>query len=299
MIRQNIIRFFGRLGSSSVAAISFVLLTLLASVAIGQDGDDDRDSIVASLKLTDDQANAIKFQPDAQKPIFTYGTLGGLRVRPRDDGKIAVAPKLQIFADGKCLITNPQSPTMERKLDQATLISFLNFVVNQHQFYRLDTKEIEQRIAGKEKIKVMDAASSVFVVELQKGRHEVAVYAMWNAVNSFPDYEPLAHLAAIEKRCTTLVSLIHLGDDGPAVLKVVNSALADLKLGLKPFTIEEMRMANRAGNGRFQVAFHRSLPGAKARGIPPTTLHTIYFKKDAATESKVTFYGLPLPIKKK
>ena len=256
----------------------------------------DHAAIISEMGLSNEQASALEFAADQQTPIFVYGTSGGMGVRPKANGKMGVAPKLQLFADGRIVVSGgPGVPDVQGKMSAKEHIEFLNFVVNAAEYYQLDSKAIAKTIGGKKDIKVLDSPSTVFIVELGKRRHDVAVYALWSAIKNFPEDTDIKKLAAIEKHCTRIISNVSLGDRGEAVLKLVNTKVAELNLGLKPFKLEEMRLANQMGNGRFQARFTRKLPGAKAKRIPPTTMHVIYFKKDSETEPEVTFYGLPRP----
>ena len=279
-------------------SLAFASFFVCCDTGLAQDGKkraaQDRDAIIAELELSKEQAEAIEFAPDQKSPIFVYGASGGMGVSPNPNGKMGVAAKVKIFADGRVIVSGrPGTPDLEEKLSEVELAKFLNFVVNTNGFYQLNSKEISKTISGKQAVKILDAPSTVVIVELKKGRHDVSVYALWNAVKNFPKYDPVKRVKAIEDQCTKIMTRVHLGDRGDEVLKFVNEKVAGLNLGLDPFSMPEMRLATRMPNGRFQVRFTRELPGAKAKRIPPSTMHAIYFKKDKDTEPVVNFYGLP------
>jgi hypothetical protein len=247
----------------------------------------------SSLKLTQKQADAIQVQMDTEGPVFVYGSRGGGLVVQAAGQK--TNPKIQVFSDGKIVVGGSIGvPRIESKFTELELVEFLDFVVNKNKFYELDSADIKKRIGGKENLTVRDANSSVFMIELQQGKHEVAVYALWNAIKNFPDFEEIQRLAAIEQRCNAEISKVHLGDRGDKVLKTVNKKVAELELGLAPFTLKEMRLAARRANGRFQVSFQRAWPNSAGDSAKaPNLMHAIYFVKDADSEPQVTFYNLP------
>ena len=279
-----------------------VVLTLGQTQVLGQ-GDKDatgpqprpqKSENTSSLGLTQKQAEAIQVQMDTEGPIFVFGSSGGGHVAQAAAGQ-KVNPKFQVFADGKIVVGGTVGvPKIESKFTEMELVEFLDFVVNKNKFYELDSADIKKRMAGKENLTVRDANSSVFTIELQKGKHEVAVYALWNAVKNFPNFEEIQRLSAIEQRCNAAISKVHLGDQGDKVLKAVNKKVDELGLGLEPFTLKEMRLAALRANGRFQVSFQRAWPNSPGDGAaPPKLMHAIYFVKDADSEPKVTFYSLP------
>ena len=243
--------------------------------------------------LTKKQSTAIQIKMDAQGPIFVYDTTGGYRVKPVTKPE----PKLQVFADGKISVGVARGPNLESRLSEAELVDFLNFVVNKNGIYEIDSQDILKRMEGKVQTQLADATSTVFVIDLEKGKHEVSVYALWNALRNFPDFDELRRLTAIEKRCNSIISRLHLGDDKDAVLTLVNEQVAakSKELGLKiaPLTIVDMRLASRLANGRFQVSFETSLPGADSEA-ESSKLNVIYFRKSGDAKPEVQFYGLPV-----
>ena len=242
-------------------------------------------------QLTEQQQQAIQIQTDAKGPIFLYDQSGGFRVAP----PTKPAPDFQLFADGRVEVggANYGMPKLETKLSRSELTRFLNLAVNQNQFYELDEKEIEKKMmAGTPKVQLMDAPTTRFEINLEQGKKAISVYALWNAVKNYPEIDELQRLSKIEQECKSIIMKTHLGDDGDKVLQAVNEAVAKLDQNIAPFTMEEIQNATRLTTGRFQVRFSRELPAANNQTTPPI-LSAIYFRKDAKSEPKVSFYGLP------
>lgn len=246
-----------------------------------------------SQDLTQQDRDAIQIQMDTKGPIFLYDQSGGFRVVPAGER----TADLQLFADGRVLVggSNFGMPKLESKISETELNEFLHFVVNTNGFYKLDEKEIEKQMKnGNEKVKLMDAATTRFEINLQRGSKGLSVYALWNAVRNYPEIEELRKLSRIEKRCKQMISEIHLGDDGPMVLKLVNQEVAKLDQKLEPFTMDEIQNATRMTTGRFQVRFGRELTVTHDSQAPQKkTISAIYFRSDANSKPTVQFYGLP------
>jgi len=276
------------------------------SVLPGQDVPDSVDSrqdsnsrqALGELNLNQQQADAIQIKIDSKDPVFVYGTSGGGETSPPIAGRNH-QPKIQIFSDGRVVAIGGQgNPNMESKFSENELTEFLDFVVNKNKLYQLDSADIKKQIADQNKLSVLDANSSVFTIDLPKGKHEVEVYALWNVARRFPEMLEIKRLTAVEKRCQLEISKIQLGGDADKVLQLVNKKVDELGLKLSPFTLKDMRLASRMGNGRFQVSFQRPIsitgddPASKSR-----LFHAIYYVKDAKSEPTVSFFGLP-PKKK-
>ncbi len=282
---------------------ALILIAVFALVPTQVLGQGEKDGIgprpkpqeasgISNARLTEAEADAIQIQMDTKGPIFVYGAIGGDLVAPVAGQKMNT--KLQVFADGKLVVGGGIGvPRIEAKFTEPELVEFLDFVVNRNGFYQLDSLDIKKRMAGKESLTVADANSSVFAIDLLQGKHEVAVYSLWNAIKNFPDFEEIQRLSAIENRCNSVISQVHLGGEGDKVLKILNEKVADLGLGLAPFTLDEMRLAARRANGRFQVSFQRAWPNPDGATGTPNLMHAIYFVKDANSQPQVTFYNLP------
>ena len=221
--------------------LALILISLNQSTSMGQgdkginearENPQENNLDNSSLKLTPKQADAIQVPMEAQGPIFEYGSTGSI-VAPAVGRKSNAI--LQIFADGKIVVGGGTGiPKVESRLTDQELTEFLNFIVNENRFYELNSTDIRERMAKEKEMTILDANSSVFKLELQQGKHEVSVYALWNAVKSFPNFEEIQRLSAIEKRCTALTTKAHLGDRGEEVLKTVNEKVAELGLRLAP-----------------------------------------------------------------
>lgn len=242
--------------------------------------------------LTEQEAKAIALASDTQGPVFEFAQSGSLLSAAANQKKLI---KLQLFADGKVIVGGPRGVNLtESRMSRQELDQFLNFVVNKQRFYELDSTDIESRMKGKKKLDVNDGSDSIFTVNLKRGKHEVSIYTLWNAVRIFPDFEEVQRLGAIEKRCNLMISKIHLGDRGDEVLTLINTEVKKLDLGLAPFSLDEMRLATPLANGGFQVSFERRLAeDEQVTSSPLHKMHAIYFKRNASTEPKVSFFNLP------
>ncbi len=257
-----------------------------------QSGKDTNRQEADAQELNKNQLDAIQIQMDTKGPIFLYDQSGGFRIAP----PTKPAPDFQLFADGRVEIggANYGMPKLKSKLSGTELTRFLNLIVNENRFYELNEQEIEKQMkAGKPKLQLRDAPTTRFEINLQQGKKEISVYALWNAFQNFPDVEELERLSNIEKACKLIITQTHLGDDGEKVLKAVNDAVAKLDQKIDPFTMAEIQNATRLTTGRFQVRFTRNLPASNGQTSEPKSMSAIYFRSDAKSEPQVNFYGLP------
>lgn len=242
--------------------------------------------------LTPAQEDAIQIQMDTQGPIFVYDLSGGFRMAAPTEQK--PIPKFQLFADGKIVARggNPPIADVETKLTETELIEFLNFVVNQNEFYGIDMATVAKQMESIQPLpKIADAPTSRFSINLQKGKKEIEAYALFHSIRGFPEVEALQQLARIERRCNRIVSKVHLADDGPYVLQVVNDAIAKQKPDFAPVTMKELRLATRFANGKLQVSFERVLP--EHDGGPGRKANVIFYRRSKDIEPVVKFYGFP------
>lgn len=262
------------------------------SDSLGSSRESEAKKTLLELNLNQQQSDAIQIKMDSKGPIFVYGTSGGGQTAPPNGRNYQ--PKIQVFSDGKVVAVGSQGfPDMESSFSEKELTEFLDFVVNRNKFYQLDSDKIEKQIADQNKLSVLDANSSVFAIDLLKGKHEVEVYALWNVARRFPEMVEIKRLTAIEQRCKFEISRIHLGGDAEKVLQLVNKKLEELGMELSPFTLKEMRLASRMANGRFQVSFQRAVNDTDDDSTKSKQLHAIYYVNDAKSEPTVSFFGLP------
>lgn len=241
--------------------------------------------------LTAEQIAAIRVPADSKGPIFVYDLTG--TIRRNVVGQPAI-PKFQLFADGRVVAQggNLPLPNVETKLTQRELSNFLHFVVNQNHIYDIDLAAIKKEMkGGSPAIQIADAPTASFSVNLLKGKKDLSIYALFHAIQQHPNIDGLKQLAAIEARCNLIVSKIHLADDGPYVLGIVNKALALEKPDFAPVTMKELRLASRFSNGKLQVSFERSLPDYD--GGPGRKANVIFYRRGKGIEPVVKFYGFP------
>lgn len=245
------------------------------------------------LQLTAPQSKAIEFKKDQQEPLFTFNASGGFRIANQGAKPL---PNFQVFADGRIVTggANPGTPNLNAQMTEAELTRFLNFVVNENQFFEIDPDALKQSMEAKRAtVRIADAPTSTFKIQVNQGTKEVSIYALWFSVSNFPELDELNQLSKIEKRCKLIVSKIQLGDDADMVLKQINEAVEKLGLGIKPFVIDELENSARSANGRFQARFGRNLSPDQTTAPANPTFNAIYFQKDSKTAPEVKFYGLP------
>ena len=241
---------------------------------------------------TKEELAAIEYSVDSKEPIFEYIKTVS-HVAPTN-GKQFI-PDLQIFPNGRAVLggRNPSIEPFDTNISQPELKALLHLVVNQNRFLEIDEEAMEKQMKANEKGKtqIADGNSVAFRVNLPKGRREIQIYTLYNAVKNYPEVEDIQRLGRIEKACDAIISKIHLGEDGPAILATVNKACAAHETKIEPFELSDMRLATRMKRGRFQVSFQRIYPAVGK--TPERKLNAIYFRKDENSEPTVKFYGLP------
>ena len=264
-----------------------VLVFVLSSTVQAQSGDKEKKAQAV--------ANPFELDQNLKTPILIYDVSGGMLIAPIKDR----TPKFQLFADGRVIAGgNPGTTVVNGKLTPEELNKTLEFIVNQKKILEIVQKDVEAKIkAGKAKITLADGGYTKFSIDIKKGKNAVSIYALYNAVKNFPEIEELSRLKQIEDHLNLVAAKIHLGDDGEEILKVVNEAVKKKKgYTIKPFTLDELALATRLPEDKFQVRFTRKpkvegpLP---ANAAPMQDLHVIYYRKSKIDKPAVTFYGLP------
>ena len=245
----------------------------------------------ANTEPTKQELAAIEFSVEGKEPIFEYSRAKS-QVASTNGKKFI--PDLQIFPNGRVVLggRNPSIKQFDSSISKVDLTQLLHLIVNQNRFYEIDMAETKKQMKSKKvKVTLADANTQAFAIKLPKGKKEIQVYALYNATSNFPDIENVQRLARIEKACNDVITKIHLGDDGPAILALVNKACADHEQEIEPFKLEDLRLATRMIRGRFQVSFQRIYPAVGK--TPERKLNAIYFRKDENSKPSVMFYGLP------
>lgn len=268
-------------------AILIFALAWSASTAKAQDEE--------QKKKKEPVANPYQLDKNQKSPILIYDVSGGMQVAPLKDR----TPKFQIFADGRVIAGgNPGTLVVNGQLTAKELNDVLDMIVKRNDFFGINQKDIEAKIkAGKARIKLADASYTKFAIDIEKGKKAVSIYALFNAAKNFPKMEELIRLKSIEDQLNVVAAKVHLGNQAEEVLRVVNEAVKNKKgYTIAPFTLDELALATRMPEGRFQVRFNRKLQAAGPRpeGAPPIRdLNVIYFKKGKIDAPVVSFYGLP------
>ena len=216
--------------------------------------------------LSDEQLASIQLPMDPEDPVFEYDSSGGLRKAVPQD--FASTPKLRVFSDGKIVAGghNPLIKTCSRVLSEAELNQFLHFVVNKCGFYDLNTIKLKNRMAdtGKE-LFVVDAPTSKFLVNLQRGSNSVEIYGLTFAARTFNELDEIQNLLEIQEKCQKLIAFCHLGSEQQAsdLLANINEQLTALHPELPGFEAKDVRFATRFTDGQFQGAFQKSYPATE------------------------------------
>ena len=177
-----------RIFAIAIAVSIFGFLT----AAHGQDPEKPPESettVQEPIKLPDSETTA----------IFTMKYSGGF-TSPLPNGKVKL-PFLQVFANGR-VVTPPsfnEEKANEFKLKPEQLQKFLKQVVNENQFYKLDTDKIKEEIAAAGPIPfVADAPTLEISMELPRGAHAVKAYTPKSTSKQLPNVKSVKQIANIE-----------------------------------------------------------------------------------------------------
>ncbi|MCH2180207.1 MAG: hypothetical protein MK106_15540 [Mariniblastus sp.] len=218
----------------------FLTTSLLILSATAIPAQDEWDVLANSKELA--------FDDEQVEPLITLERTGGLRVAPPEG--FAPQPLMALFADGTIVrgVDRPGVIEVRGKLSHRQLFELLDFVVNRQQFYNTDSEAIKTSLERHEpRVMISDALSSRFTVNLERGSHEVTVYALEFTQNHHPDIEALARLLAIEKRLQHHVAMIEIGETEKVqeILRAMNDELKKKRASLRPLTVEDIVYARR------------------------------------------------------
>lgn len=246
----------------------------------------DPEKTTESKSATDDPKQAIELPQGQETPILVFDQAGGFRRGPKLD------PNFELYDDGRVRALNANKP-FEFKLKREAVGKLLQFVINEHKAYDLDSDKLlnTMKAQGKPPNQIIaDATSATLKLDLPRGKHEVSVYALFLAARNFPKIEGLAHLAAIEKRLNQIVALQILGDKKETVMKFINDEIKRQGLKIDPVKIEELRRCSKRDSGHVQATFERKQPQAENDRSPVISIS--YFVDQKTNEPKVRVYGL-------
>ena len=242
----------------------------------------------------DELANSpgLAFETDQSEPLITFDRFGGLRVPPPADWK--PTPLLTVLPDGtiRSGSDRPGIVPREGKLTREQLYQLLDFVVKQNDFYQADTASIkaEMENAGN-RIRIADALTSKFTVNLKRGSHTVEVYALMFNVDQYPGIPVLRRLLAIEKRLKLEYALVQIGNDAAVkkILDAVNQELKQKRPDMKPFQRQDIIYGLRKSNGDLVVNLMKETVDKKTQKLA-TQVNANNGKKTNDAEPTVGLY---------
>ena len=189
--------------------------------------------------------------------VFTMEFSGGL-LRPGAEAS-ARRPFLQVFADGR--VVTPKvfgdGEVNEFQLNPEQLQDFLNQVVNENQFYELDTDKIKEQIAAAGPIAIIaDAPTLELSMELPRGTHAVNAYTPKSTSKQLPKVESVKQIADIEDLGRQLSLVANAGgyEKLERALTKVNEQLKEK--GLDLMTVNELYTC-REKDGILTINFNR------------------------------------------
>jgi hypothetical protein len=215
----------------------------------------------ASTKLTEEQLIKIQLPMDPTDPILEYDSTGGFRMA-LPQGFVST-PILRVYADGKVVTggSAPEAKSCETKLSESQLNQLLHWVVNEKKFYEIDEQEIKrQLLESGNAMMVADAATSQFKLNLQRGSHQVDVYALMMMAPRNKEVEEMQTLLDVQRRCQLLVAKTTIGDDEEmrVLLEAVNSEFAKSQPNLNKFLANDVTFATRYKDGRYRVSLRKT-----------------------------------------
>jgi hypothetical protein len=146
-------------------------------------------------------------------------------------------------------------------LSESQLNQLLHWVVNEKKFYEIDEQEIKrQLLESGNAMMVADAATSQFKLNLQRGSHQVDVYALMMMAPRNKEVEEMQTLLDVQRRCQLLVAKTTIGDDEEmrVLLEAVNSEFAKSQPNLNKFLANDVTFATRYKDGRYRVSLRKT-----------------------------------------
>jgi hypothetical protein len=203
----------------------------------------------------------VKVSAKNDAPVIEFDTVGGYRMaNPRE---FTPTPRLQIFSNGKvvCGRPEPQFAEVVYQMPQQELMELLEFVVNEQQFFSITKKKIDTQITESgNRVRVADAPTSLFGVEVDRGTHRCEIYAVEFVVKQFPDISELQRISKIQQRLMAVAIRAQLGSEErkTSILKAVNDALKKESPAAKPLTVGDIQYAATLQDKSFKVVFQRN-----------------------------------------
>ena len=175
-------------------------------------------------------------------------------------------PVIEIYADGRVLCgrLDPESNPASSRLEQAQIVDLLDTIINDHQFFSLDSEAIKQAV---EKDSRVDARIErrvprfTITVTANGQQKQLSVDGLRAYAGIVTDSQPLQHAAAIERLLNNLFMTINVGgrENMIAILKMVNEKFdASFRVrpeAITPFTIDDATFIAVQDEGKMKLVF--------------------------------------------
>ncbi len=105
------------------------------------------------------------------------------------------------------------------------------------------------------RVSIMDAATTILTLNLERGTHSVKVYALAYSAGNYPEISVLGRLDAVEKRLQRLRHRTVLGDNAEAMLAAANAELEQQYPGVGAFIVDSLTSAYKLADGAIKIDF--------------------------------------------
>ncbi len=201
-------------------------------------------------------------------------------------------PTMSILADGTVLMpaNYAHRKTFKGKLTQAELQDLLHFIIGTNQFFRYDSKAVQEKIrAEKQRLRaagrgfvgrIVDAATAVIRVTASGKTNEVSYYPSGIDERAIKE---LRQRQAIQKRLQQVMSIVQLGGNKEVAkwLKLANRELKAQFPGVKPLQPEHLISGSERTDGSKYVNFSRRKIGPDGKLDPQSYFTTIVIHQQA------------------
>ena len=232
---------------------------------------------------------AFKLPKDPKAVVISFDWKGGF-TPPRKN----MAPVLSILADGTLLMPDRfgMAKDVTGKITRKELQDLLRFAITENKFFKFDAAKVKEKVrkasAGRPRIAIADAPSSVVEIKLAGKSHKASYYALGFAARQYKTVAELQQLYAIQQRLNRLMNVTRLGGKKEVAKMLV---LANVHLKKKfpkaaPLTASDLQSAGVRRDGSKYVSFSRY--GKRADGKPDGTYANVFIQIKGDTEPKVT-----------
>ncbi len=264
-------------------------LTLLVASTIGPTG------IADARQIQEPEKRKIKF-PKNNDPVVEFDITGGFRMA--QPNRFKPTPRLRIFKDGSiiCGTNSPQFKEVRSKISIDELTALLEATVNQDKFFEMDSESVKTKIANAQNsIRVADAGTSEFTINLERGKHTCKVYALKLAARHQDDIPEIKALIRLENQMFHLIHLASLGgkESAEEYLKQANQKIAQKDKSVTPLELSDLVSAVQYSDGRIQGNFRRrtDAPDGKPSKLVAALITKSPDEKNAIIQVAVTDYS--------